>query len=97
MGIPGPKRQRPHRGAKVPLRPVGRATGISVSAHDMRRTFVTVAEGADISPLALKALVNHALGNDVTEGYVQMTAERLRGPAQRVADELKRLCGYARA
>lgn len=33
------------------------------------------------------------LETDVTEGYVQMTAERLRGPAQRVADELKRLCG----
>ena len=82
---------------KFPFAQVGRATGISVSAHDMRRTFVTVAEGADISPLALKALVNHALGNDVTEGYVQMTAERLRGPAQRVAAELKRLCGYAPA
>jgi len=66
-----------------------------VSAHDLRRTFVTVAEGADISPMALKALVNHALGNDVTSGYVQMTTERLREPAQRVADRLRALCGIA--
>jgi hypothetical protein len=43
--------------------------------------------------LALKALVNHSLGKDVTEGYIQMTAERLRVPAQRVADRLKSLIG----
>src|SRR6185369_9201237 len=40
---------------------IAQQTGISVSAHDLRRTFVTVAESCDISPLALKALVNHAL------------------------------------
>lgn len=44
--------------------------------------------------MALKALVNHSLsGGDVTEGYVQMRAERLRAPAQKVADRLKQLCG----
>jgi hypothetical protein len=42
---------------------------------------------------ALKALVNHALGGDVTAGYVTMTTERLRGPARRVADRMKKLCG----
>jgi hypothetical protein len=42
--------------------------------------------------LALKALVAHSLGDDVTAGYVQMTVERLREPAQRVADRLKDLC-----
>jgi integrase len=78
---------------KFPLALVAETTGIAVSAHDLRRTFVTVAEGTDISPLALKALVNHALGGDVTAGYVQMTIDRLRGPAQRVCDRLKELCG----
>jgi len=43
--------------------------------------------------MALKALVNHSLGGDVTEGYVQMKIERLREPAQRIADKLKELCG----
>lgn len=78
---------------KHPLHLVAEATGIGVSAHDLRRTFITVAESADISPLALKALVNHAAGGDVTAGYVMMTLERLRGPAQRVADRLAELCG----
>jgi integrase len=75
------------------LRLVRERTGIDVSAHDLRRTFVTVAESTDISPLALKALVNHSFGGDVTAGYVIVTTERLRGPAQRVADKLKQLCG----
>jgi len=72
---------------------VAKATGIGVSLHDLRRTFVTVAESCDISPMALKALINHALGRDVTSGYVQMTVERLREPAQRVCDKLMELCG----
>jgi len=59
----------------------------------LRRTHITVAEGCDISPFALKALVNHALGNDVTSGYVQMTAERLREPAELVCNRMKELCG----
>jgi integrase len=78
-----------------PLEQVAAATGIRVSPHDLRRTFVTAAESADISPLALSALVNHSLGRDVTSGYVVMTAERLRGPAQRVADRLKALMGLS--
>jgi len=57
-----------------------KGTGITVSVHDLRRTFIMLAESTDISPLALKALVNHALGND-DQRYVQMTVERLRGPA----------------
>lgn len=67
----------------------------SVSIVVPRRTFVTAAESADISPLALSALVNHSLGRDVTSGYVVMTAERLREPAQRVADHLKLLIGLS--
>jgi integrase len=80
---------------KFPLALVAETCGIKVSAHDLRRTFITVAESADISPTALRALVNHSLGKDVTSGYVQMTAERLREPAQRVADKMRDLCGFA--
>jgi len=69
------------------------ATGIDFSCHDLRRSFVTVAESCDISVYALKALVNHALGSGVTESYIKMTPERLRAPAQKVCDKLKSLCG----
>jgi integrase len=75
------------------LKAVAEASGIKVSAHDLRRTYVTVAESMDISPMAIKALVNHAVGSDVTSGYAIMTTERLREAAQRVCDKLKELCG----
>jgi integrase len=75
-----------------PLRQVAEECGIKVSAHDLRRTYVTVAESCDISPLALAALVNHSVGRSVTSGYVQMAMERLREPAQRVADKMQALC-----
>ena len=74
---------------------IAASTGIAVSPHDLRRTFVTVAESCDISPMALKALVNHTLGSGLTEGYVIMSTERLREAAQRVADKMKALCGIA--
>jgi len=72
---------------------IAAATNITVSAHDLRRTYITVAESCDISLIALKALVNHSLGRGITEGYVQMTPDRLREPAQKVCDKLKVLCG----
>jgi hypothetical protein len=78
---------------KFPLRLVAEASGIAISAHDLRRTFITIAESCDISPLALKALVAHALGSDVTAGYVQISTERLREPVRKVCDRLKELCG----
>jgi len=57
---------------------IAAATGVTVSCHDLRRCYATCAEAADISPLALRQLLNHALGdNDVTAGYIQMSPARL--------------------
>jgi integrase len=74
------------------FRDIAKASGVKVSAHDMRRTYLTVGESCDISPMALSALVNHTVPG-VTRSYVQMNVERLRQPAQKVADKLKELCG----
>src|SRR5262249_16980210 len=78
---------------KFALRLIAQSCGVLISPHDLRRTFITVAESCDISPWSLKALVNHRLPNgDVTAGYVIMNVERLREPAQKVCDKLKMLC-----
>lgn len=91
--FPGPARSG-HIGDPVfPLRAVAKSSGVTVCAHDLRRTFLTVAEACDIPHLAMKAMVNHSMGNDVTAGYVQMSVERLRAPVQLVTDKLKELCG----
>jgi integrase len=74
---------------------VAAATGIAVSVHDLRRTFISTAESVDISPIALKALVNHAIGGDVTANYAILSVERVRAASQRVADRLKELCAIS--
>jgi integrase len=78
---------------KFALAEVAAACGVRVSAHDLRRTFLSIADSLDISHVALKARVNHALGGDVTSGYVVLSPERLREAAQRIADRLKLVCG----
>jgi integrase len=91
--FPGKSEGRHIIGTTAPLRAVAKVTGVLVSAHDLRRGFITIAESTDISVMALKALVNHTLGSGITEGYVQMRIERLREPVQRVANRIKELCG----
>jgi site-specific recombinase XerD len=63
------------------------------SSHDLRHTFSTTAEACDISPYALKGLLNQSTGKDVTAGYVHLTTERLRDAADRILARLQSLIG----
>ena len=65
---------------------VTKASGIAFTLHDLRRTFVTIAEGLDIPAYALKRLLNHKGGAEVTAGYIIVDTERLREPMQRITD-----------
>lgn len=64
------------------------ASGVSFTLHDLRRTFITIAESIDISPYTINRLVNHKMRNDVTAGYIITDVERLRAPMQRIADRI---------
>lgn len=70
------------------VRRVGARSGIDFSLHDLRRTFITIAESLDIPAYALKRLLNHRTSGDVTGGYIIMDVERLREPVERIADRL---------
>jgi len=59
--------------------------------HDLRRTFLTIAERLAFSYVVLKKLANHSGKNDTTFGYVVVDVERLRQPMQRITNELLRL------
>lgn len=61
-------------------------SGVPFTLHDLRRTFITVAESLDISAYAVKRLVNHKMTNDVTAGYIVTDVERLRKPMQQITD-----------
>lgn len=65
-------------------------SGVQFTLHDLRRTFITIAESLDVPPYAIKRLVNHKMTNDVTAGYIVSDIERLRRPAQLIGDFLER-------
>jgi integrase len=67
---------------------VRRESGVHFTIHDLRRSFITYAESLDFGNYTIKALVNHSTANsrDVTEGYLQLSVERLRKPMQRITD-----------
>lgn len=79
------------------IKKVSEDSGAIFTLHDLRRTFLTVAEQLDIPYYALKRLANHKMTSDVTSGYIVSDAERLRGPMQLITDELHRLCGIKKS
>jgi integrase len=90
--FPGPSKTGFLIEPKRQIRKVKESSGVDFTLHDLRRTFITVAESLDISAYALKRLVNHKMHNDVTAGYIVSDVERLRQPMQRISDSLKAAC-----
>lgn len=71
---------------------VSEKSAVQFTLHDLRRTFITIAESLDIAAYALKRLLNHKMNNDVTSGYIITDVERLRKPMQQIADYLLSKC-----
>lgn len=66
------------------IRQVSAALNKPFILHDLRRTFITIAESLDIPAYALKRLLNHSNPNDVTEGYIISNIDRLRKPMEQI-------------
>ncbi|WP_282027622.1 tyrosine-type recombinase/integrase [Ruegeria faecimaris] len=66
-------------------------SGVAFTLHDLRRTFITIAESLDIPHYALKRLLNHRLSGDVTAGYIVSDTERLRAPVTAVSTKILEL------
>ena len=71
---------------KKPLRQLLEQTGIEITPHDLRRTFLSTGAQLGFSDYLLKQLANHATGNDITAGYVIQSADELKEPAQRITN-----------
>jgi integrase len=58
--------------------------------HDLRRTYGTLAESIGVGGYTLKRLLNHRTRrtNDVTAGYVILSADELQEPANRVEQSI---------
>jgi len=89
---PGTRLQEPKR----VLKKVTESSGVTFMIHDLRRTFITIAESLDIPAFTLKKLVNHSIRNDVTGGYIVTDMERLREPVQRITDYILEQAGITK-
>lgn len=76
---------------------VTKASGVHFTVHDLRRTFITIAESLDIPAYALKRLMNHKMSNDVTSGYIIVDVERLRKPMQQITDYILKCMGVVKS
>lgn len=76
---------------------VTKSSGIHFTVHDLRRTFIAIAEGLDISAYALKRLMNHKMREDITAGYIVTDVERLRKPMQQITNYMLKCMGVTQS
>jgi len=89
--FPGPGKHGHLVETKKFLVRVTAGSGVTFTLHDLRRTFITIAESLDVPYYALKRLLNHRANGDVTGGYIVANAERLRAPVELVAQKILEL------
>lgn len=83
--FPSPINDGPLKEPRSSIKRVNELSGIAFTCHDLRRTFITVAESLDIPAYALKKLINHKDPNDVTAGYIISNIDRLREPMNKIS------------
>ncbi|MDH3467593.1 MAG: integrase family protein [Gammaproteobacteria bacterium] len=69
---------------------VRKLASVHFTIHDLRRTFISVAETVNVGGYTLKRLLNHRVRSDVTDGYIVLSEEELRIPMQRITDTIVR-------
>lgn len=77
---------KPMNDPKKQLAKVRKISGLNFNIHDLRRTFITIAESLDIQDYTLKRLMNHKDKRDVTAGYIVIGVQRLRKPMEKITN-----------
>ena len=72
------------------IKAIVKMSGITFTIHDLRRTFITIAESIDIPAYTLKRLLNHK-SQDITNSYICIDVERLRKPMQLITNKILNL------
>jgi len=78
---------------KYSIETVRAKSNCQFTLHDLRRTFLTMAEHLEVPHYSLKKLANHCSIQDITSGYVVIDMERLRSHMSRITERfLALLC-----
>ena len=93
-GLPGDGKTGHIVEIKKNLAKVSKASGVIFTCHDLRRTFSNCLESLDVPYYALKKLMNHSVGRDVTaKHYLSIDVERIREPMEKVTTFILRNAG----
>jgi integrase len=94
--FPSPQHDTHFKEPRHAIKQVTELSGVTFTLHDLRRTFITIAESLDIPAYALKRLLNHRNPSDVTAGYIVADVERLRNPMEKTATHIHTLMTYVK-
>jgi integrase len=89
--FPAYRRKGRYYGCYDTLNKLREQSGCDFIIHDLRRSFLTLAERLDVPHYALKKLAGHSMRDDITAGYLVINVERLREPMQKIADRFLEL------
>ncbi len=73
---------------KRQIKRVIESSGVQFTIHDLRRTFVTIANSIEIPGYSIKRLVNHKMNGDITARYIISDADNLREPMEKITSYL---------
>lgn len=93
--FPGRAPGKPIGEPKSSINKITEETEIEFSTHDLRRTFLSVAESIEAPYTVSKILANHKRGTDITESCMTVSPEKLRMYQQRITDRLLELMGLS--
>ncbi len=83
------------RGSISEFRPalaqIRRKSGCAFIIHDLRRTFLTMAEKVEVPGGVIKKLANHCDRSNATQNYIVLDEERLRFYVDKIAAEFVKL------
>jgi len=74
------------------IRFVRKRSGVFFTVHDLRRTFLTMAEKLDVPVYVMKKLVNHNVSNDMTGRYLVHDNQRNRAFMNKISNAFIELC-----
>jgi integrase len=77
---------------QAPLRQIRERSGVRFLIHDLRRTFLSMAEKLDLPHYVLKRLINHSNAFDVTNRYIVVDHDRLKHFMNRITNHFLLLC-----
>lgn len=89
--FPSHIKDKPIGEPKRAINNITQRTGIAFSTHDLRRTYLSIAQSIEAPYAVSKILANHKRGSDITESYMTISPDQLRTYQEKITARLLEL------